>query len=85
MVMSELTRQANEAISQRPEDNLILIDCNGTIYGGEFGKRNDDLIDYIQIRRQQGFNVQIFSDAPHGAEGTLKIIEMVLTKLGRDF
>ena len=77
--MSNLTNIANRAISKKPEDSLILIDCAGTIYQGDFpGDYNDKLVSYIKAMREKGYQIQIFSSDPGGSSFVLSMIEFEL-------
>lgn len=74
--MSELTKVTHGPfVGEGQESNIILCDCNGTLFGGEgFEGNNEKLIGFLRAAKQLGYEVVIFSDEPNGAQLMVKTI-----------
>ncbi len=60
--------------SDIPEENLILSDCEGTLY--DWGKPNLKLIKFLLAAHDHGYKVQIFSNDPTGSSLALRMMEI---------
>ena len=81
----DLKQESGKAISTRPEDNLILVDCNGTIFDGPFGDRNTELIKFLAAMKSVGHQIQIFSDNPSAVQDRINSLQRILANKGLNF